>query len=96
VFATAATPKVLPEKEIPYDHGNETDFTAGKESSSSRRSQEGKAAHAAIRDEGREAGLPILRQRRSCSVFHKATRRPLPRLLQEALRFRQAGAEGCV
>jgi hypothetical protein len=57
--------------------------------------QEGPAARIALGSQSGEAGLPVLRQRRSRAVVQEATRRPLPRLLQAALRFGRATQEGC-
>ena len=59
--------------------------------------QKGRATATGViagRVQGGEAGLQILRQRRSRTVLQEETRRPLPRLLQEALRFGRTGQEG--
>src|ERR1700722_17334649 len=60
--------------------------------------QEGRrSATAVIASEAdwREVDLPVLWQRRPRSVVQEEAGRPLPRLLQAALRFGRTQSEGC-
>jgi hypothetical protein len=69
---------------------------AAPKAASAAKNREGPAATAAVIAGGvqdGEAGLQILRQRRPSAVLQEETRRPLPRLLQEALWLGLAGQE---